>query len=625
MVVRRTVARRTFLGGLAAPLGLGLSVPVVDEASAQSAQLQAAAPADMLSDYDARRFGAVWDGESHPLSERFSSLEDARAVYPHAQALSDETDWAAVQSAIDAIVLVWAERGARYGGIVQLPPGTGRFNRALFYPANSVWLHESFPVVGICGQGRQSTILEWRDNTAIIEGGYVLQPRNAAVVDGKVVWSGDHAQLHADCRLTGFALRGPGNWHGFPPPESEADFIVKYGFQPVDWTQAFNQNDARLGQLYETYSGLSAGENTSIEDIYLQGFHVGLNWRGGQKRAELVYTQNCYYGVYLTYTEGAHGDFVLRKCNFSGRFAAVALAPNGGWFGHLDTCYIGNSPYGFYKEGTPEDMSSEQAAAAYGGHWNDFLTGILTYCQFESIGNSMICEGNVSRRHQLRDLTLQNCAHINWHDKSFPASPKGYKGAILRDALIDVARWTRVSITRSHDPTWWTPRNVAVFLCGEATEVIIDSCDGFIAAAATAGKAFFHNWAGFQPTGAVRLRGDRWDGIVFQTNPQMPAIAVGDLVGLYGLFCGPYTDNALAFAGIAMESTAGTQAPAFISVATRADGIPVKFASAPQQASRWTASPTVAGKAIVAEGGAHLGVALAPIDGVTWWCNVRQS
>lgn len=42
-------------------------------------------------------FGAIGDGTTHPLSERYATLAEAQAVYPHAVALTDEIDWAALQ------------------------------------------------------------------------------------------------------------------------------------------------------------------------------------------------------------------------------------------------------------------------------------------------------------------------------------------------------------------------------------------------------------------------------------------------------------------------------------------------------------------------------------------------
>ncbi|WP_409342618.1 hypothetical protein [Paenibacillus sp. MBLB4367] len=43
-------------------------------------------------------FGAIGDGTYHPLSERYSTLAEAQAVYSHAAALTDSIDWAALQA-----------------------------------------------------------------------------------------------------------------------------------------------------------------------------------------------------------------------------------------------------------------------------------------------------------------------------------------------------------------------------------------------------------------------------------------------------------------------------------------------------------------------------------------------
>ena len=46
-------------------------------------------------------FGAVFDGNSHPLSSYYPTLASAQAVYPHAVALTDEIDGVAMQAAIN--------------------------------------------------------------------------------------------------------------------------------------------------------------------------------------------------------------------------------------------------------------------------------------------------------------------------------------------------------------------------------------------------------------------------------------------------------------------------------------------------------------------------------------------
>lgn len=49
-----------------------------------------------------KQFGAIGDGTLHFLSEKFSSLAEAQAVYPHATSLSQSIDWAAIQSALNS-------------------------------------------------------------------------------------------------------------------------------------------------------------------------------------------------------------------------------------------------------------------------------------------------------------------------------------------------------------------------------------------------------------------------------------------------------------------------------------------------------------------------------------------
>ncbi|MFL9921014.1 hypothetical protein PQR75_37765 [Paraburkholderia fungorum] len=60
---------------------------------------------------DPRDFGAIADGTSHPLSARYRTLGDARAVYPFAATLGHEIDWCAIQAAINAGAQVKVSRG----------------------------------------------------------------------------------------------------------------------------------------------------------------------------------------------------------------------------------------------------------------------------------------------------------------------------------------------------------------------------------------------------------------------------------------------------------------------------------------------------------------------------------
>lgn len=59
-------------------------------------------------------FGAIGDGISHPLSEKYATLIEAQVDYPDATALTDEIDWCAIQKAINHIYSLG-------GGTIALP------------------------------------------------------------------------------------------------------------------------------------------------------------------------------------------------------------------------------------------------------------------------------------------------------------------------------------------------------------------------------------------------------------------------------------------------------------------------------------------------------------------------
>lgn len=72
---------------------------------------------------NARWFGAVGDGKSHPISEQFISLAAAQVIYPHATSLTDEIDWCAIQGALNYVeksntvtskVVTFAKTGKTY-------------------------------------------------------------------------------------------------------------------------------------------------------------------------------------------------------------------------------------------------------------------------------------------------------------------------------------------------------------------------------------------------------------------------------------------------------------------------------------------------------------------------------
>lgn len=61
---------------------------------------------------DVKALGAIGDGSTHPLSDHYGTLAAAQLVYPHATALTDETDWAAIQAGVELLSAVHIPAGS---------------------------------------------------------------------------------------------------------------------------------------------------------------------------------------------------------------------------------------------------------------------------------------------------------------------------------------------------------------------------------------------------------------------------------------------------------------------------------------------------------------------------------
>ena len=84
-------------------------------------------------------YGAIMDGNSHPLSSRYATLAAAQAVYPHATSLTDEIDWCAIQAAVNALLTC-----------IVIPGGTAIINKAIV---------SSTAPVTVQGAGQGSTVI----------------------------------------------------------------------------------------------------------------------------------------------------------------------------------------------------------------------------------------------------------------------------------------------------------------------------------------------------------------------------------------------------------------------------------------------------------------------------------
>ena len=119
---------------------------------------------------NAKVFGAICDGQSHPLSATYATLEEAQEDFPAAEALTDETDWAAIQSALDRVNPVIGED---FGGTVFLPAGHYVVNKTIEIKG---------PGVTLQGAGNLSTYVRFINDSGY---GVRLYPTGGGDLAGK--------------------------------------------------------------------------------------------------------------------------------------------------------------------------------------------------------------------------------------------------------------------------------------------------------------------------------------------------------------------------------------------------------------------------------------------------------
>ncbi|WP_372624423.1 hypothetical protein [Falsiroseomonas sp.] len=246
-----------------------------------------------------RDLGAIGDGRSHPLSERYRSLASARADFPHARSLSDEIDWAATQGAI-------ARVRAAGGGTVVSPAGVYVCSRTLEFPERKEFgappLGEQ---VNWLGEGMYATVYRWPTD------------------------------LGADA----FAVTCP---------RRHAAESFYEGF----WQDIGLEGSGRTARMH----GWGWGARRRMVRCSARGFRVGLDIVGDHARFEDVTCGDCHYGVYFSRpSRELYGDLVFDKCMFSAcGMAAIAVHPEAEMGGAtMLGCYIGGAPYAIMKEAGP--------------------------------------------------------------------------------------------------------------------------------------------------------------------------------------------------------------------------------------------------------------------------------
>jgi len=315
-----------------------------------------ASPAPDPTALSVKERGAVGDGRSHPLSERFRTLRDAQRVYPHATALDQESDWAALQGAI----LELSRSG--FGGTVTVPPGRYRLNAGLVLP-NLDQGDDSFNEVEIRGSGLRSTVLSWTDDLG--PGHFALR---AGSRDG-----GPDRDGYQRTRVSDLTLLGPrpGNRPGDAPP----------GMGGVAVTARFVLD--RLG-IHGFRAGVDVWrDHSSLLSCQIAKNHVGIHWSKGTE---------------------SFGDHLLLDVDLAGNtLASIAVDPgNGIDHSSFIGCHFGFSPYGILAgDGAPARSflsNNKLIDCAFEACGNGWIHGP----EAEMHGNSLIgCSGSLLPRYRL--------------------------------------------------------------------------------------------------------------------------------------------------------------------------------------------------------------------------------
>lgn len=198
-------------------------------------------------------FGAVGDGSSHPLSGYFSSLAIAQVVYPHATSLTQEIDWAAIQSALNT------------GKEVRVPAGTYRVTTGITLPTGA----------RLIGDGERLTTI-----SSNIVGNYLFyaEPTGASFI------------RVSDMRLNGNSLTGAnGSGHCF-------NFI-----DPAPLTGSATPQNTQLENLW--IYGFKGQDDADENGVTKIASAAVMMFGALQVTLNRVYAEECGHGFYVRRTQ----------------------------------------------------------------------------------------------------------------------------------------------------------------------------------------------------------------------------------------------------------------------------------------------------------------------------------
>lgn len=315
--------------------------------------------ADVVSVKD---FGAIGDGQLHPLSERFTSLDLAKIVYPFVTSLDQSIDWAATQAALDTGKDVYIPAGVYVcnAELEMITPGQRIYGagRGYGYNGNNVRLSGSELVsrysAAVFNNVRSSALLFKgtgikRVRTRINHRASVSDAQDAAMsVCVNVQAEGTHHENY--CILLDITLPAGGaageltdsidnlgaNWDVGLFISSRCNTSLKsiavVGYHRManiwfDVTQAINLprfNSYRSGLQLTQGPVENGADGCSLDGVFTSGGLWGLNVQGPKPKSGETTLVSPYYDQLLgTTTTDARGtwgfsDFLVINCQIFG-------------------------------------------------------------------------------------------------------------------------------------------------------------------------------------------------------------------------------------------------------------------------------------------------------------------
>lgn len=280
--------------------------------------------------FSVKEFGAIGDGASHPLSSRYGSLAAAQVDYPHAQALTDELDWAGTQAAINAAANA-------YGGTVYSPAGDYILNRTVVLPnapeGAASQVQKSITWQGDC----DNTRYQWTSNA----------PNGVTLASH----ANDSTEL-AHHNLQDLTLIGPG--------------------------------------ITLQAAGVWMAEGMYMRRCFLRDWKYAVSINGGPRVLDRVWFGRNGVDIYYRQRNTAYASRTLyERCLFSQWQAGdgcFLVHPTNVITGAFESCNFGNAGYVFAKEAGDGSESPHATQLLH--------TVYMMHCRCEGVGNSFMIDFN---------------------------------------------------------------------------------------------------------------------------------------------------------------------------------------------------------------------------------------